>query len=129
MPTDATVVGGSSNVDESILTGESVPVAKKKGDAMTAGTVNGPGVLVARLARLPGNNTVTDIARMVEAAGSKPRIQDTADRVAGWFVPVVGSVAVAVVVVRVIVGLEVRRYSAARAVSDAVTYAVATLAV
>lgn len=130
VPTDATVLSGSSEVDESMLTGESVPVFKKEGDAVIAGTVNGTGTLVARLTRLPGKNTVTDIAQLVEeAANSKPRLQDVADRVASWFVPVVTLVAVIVIIVWIVVGFQVRKYSAGKAISDAITYAVATLAV
>lgn len=130
VPTDATVLNGTSEVDESMLTGESVPVFKKEGDSVIAGTINGSGTLVARLTRLPGKNTVTDIAQLVEeAANSKPRIQDVADRVAGWFVPVVTSIALIVIVAWVVVGLKVRNYNAGKAVSNAITYAVATLAV
>ncbi|UNI22330.1 hypothetical protein JDV02_008228 [Purpureocillium takamizusanense] len=130
VPTDATVLNGTSEVDESMLTGESVPVFKKEGDSVIAGTINGSGTLVARLTRLPGKNTVTDIAQLVEeAANSKPRIQDVADRVAGWFVPVVTSVALIVIVVWLVVGLKVRDYNAGKAISNAITYAVATLAV
>ena len=95
-----------------------------------AGTVNGTGTLVARLTRLPGKNTVTDIARLVEeAANSKPRMQDVADRVASWFVPAVTSVAIIVIIVWVIIGLRVRDYSAGKTISNAITYAVATLAI
>ncbi|KAL8411321.1 hypothetical protein RB596_000818 [Gaeumannomyces avenae] len=130
VPTDGIVVSGASEVDESMLTGEAVPVAKAKHDTVVAGTVNGSGALVVQLTRPPGKNTVTDIARLVEdAANSKPRIQDVADRVAGWFVPVVTSVAIVVTVVWVLVGLKVRSFPAGRAVADAVTYAVAVLAV
>ncbi|PNY24098.1 P-type cation-transporting ATPase [Tolypocladium capitatum] len=130
VPTDATVLTGSSDVVESMLTGESAPVFKKEGDAVIAGTINGTGTLVARLTRLPGKNTVTDIAQLVEeAANSKPRLQDVADRVASWFVPVVTSVAVVVVIVWVIVGIKVRHYSTGKTISNAITYAVATLAV
>ncbi|GAO13606.1 hypothetical protein UVI_02015240 [Ustilaginoidea virens] len=128
--TDATVVSGSSEVDESMLTGESMPVLKKRGDAVIAGTMNGNGTLVARLTRLPGKNTVTDIARLVdEAQNAKPKLQDYADRVASWFVPVVTSIAAVVIVVWLVVGFKVRHYSTGQSVSNGITYAVATLAV
>lgn len=130
IPTDGTVVSGSSEVDESMLTGESVPVFKKDGDAVIAGTINGSGALTARLTRLPGKNTVTDIAQLVEeAANSKPRLQDVADRVASWFVPVVTTVAVIVIVVWLAVGFKVLNYGTGKSISNAITYAVATLAV
>lgn len=130
IPTDGTVVSGSSEVDESMLTGESVPVFKKDGDTVIAGTINGSGALTARLTRLPGKNTVTDIAQLVEeAANSKPRLQDVADRVASWFVPVVTTVAVIVIVAWLAVGFKVLNYSTGKSISNAITYAVATLAV
>ncbi|RDA88805.1 hypothetical protein CP532_5472 [Ophiocordyceps camponoti-leonardi (nom. inval.)] len=130
IPTDATVIGGLSEVDESIITGESLPVTKKPGDNVIAGTANGSGILTTRLKRLPGKNTVTDIARLVEeAAASRPKIQETADRVASWFVPVVSGIAVVVVVAWIVVGLRVHRWGAGEAVANAMTYAVATLAV
>ncbi|GAB0138441.1 hypothetical protein EsDP_00006676 [Epichloe bromicola] len=128
--TDGIVISGSSEVDESMLTGESVPVLKKEGDSVIAGTVNGTGTLVAKLTRLPGKNTVTDIAKLVEEAqNSKPRIQDYADKVASWFVPIVASIAIAVVIVWLIIGFKVRRYRTGHSISNAITYAVATLAV
>lgn len=130
VPTDGLVVDGSSEVDESMLTGESVPVFKKQGDTVIAGSVNGSGTLVARLTRLPGKNTVTDISQLVEeAANSKPKLQDVADRVASWFVPIVTSIAVVIVIVWLVVGLKVRNYNTGKAISNAITYAVATLAI
>lgn len=113
IPTDGNVINGSSEVDESMITGESIPVTKGKGDDVSAGTVNGSGTVTVKLARLLGKNTVTDIvtdiAKMVEEAkNSKPRLQDIADRVASWFVPVVASIAVVVVIVWLAVGFKVR---------------------
>lgn len=130
IPTDGVVISGTSDVDESMLTGESMPVSKGCGDAMIAGTMNCNGTIVANLTRLPGKNTVTDIATMVEeASNERPPIQDVADKVAGYFVPVVSIVAVIVVVVWIVVGLKVRKYGTGKAITNALTYAVATLAV
>ncbi|KAK2007925.1 heavy metal translocatin [Colletotrichum eremochloae] len=130
VPTDGLIVSGETEVDESMLTGESLPVVKKKGDNLIAGTVNGDGTVVARLTRLPGKNTVTDIAQLVEeAANSKPALQDLANKVAGWFVPAMAAVTVLTFVIWVAIGMRVLSYSAGKSVGNAVTYAVATLAV
>ncbi|KAM0328118.1 hypothetical protein ACHAQA_005521 [Verticillium albo-atrum] len=128
--TDGFVLSGCSEVDESMLTGEPMPVLKQSGDCVIAGTVNGDGSILAQLTRLPGKNTVTDIAQMVEeATNSKPKIQDLANKVASWFVPVVSAIAIIVVIVWVVVGLRVRKENTGKAVADAITYAVAVLAV
>ncbi|KEY74632.1 hypothetical protein S7711_05061 [Stachybotrys chartarum IBT 7711] len=75
VPADGTVVSGTTEVDESILTGESLPVLKSEGDSMISGTMNGDGTMTVQLARLPGKNTVTDISQLVEeAANSKPQL-------------------------------------------------------
>lgn len=128
--TDATVISGTSSVDESMLTGETVPVSKAKGDTIIAGTLNGEGVLHARLLRLPGANSVDDIARSVEKAlSAKPRVQDLADKVASWFVPVVVVISLVVFAIWIAVALEVRGASGGGAVGSAITYAIAVLAV
>ncbi|KAJ4325907.1 hypothetical protein N0V84_003293 [Fusarium piperis] len=130
VPTDGFVVSGQTEVDESMLTGESLPVLKKKGDDLIAGTINGDGTVIAQLTRLPGKNTVTDIAQLVEeAANSKPKIQDLANKVASWFVPTMAVVAAITLVIWVAVGIEVRDYSGGKTIGNAITYAVATLAV
>ena len=130
IPTDGLVLSGTSEVDESMLTGESAPVLKQQGDAVIAGTINGSGSMAAKLTRLLGKNTVSDIAELVEeAANSKPKIQDLADRVASWFVPVVTSIAIVVTVSWLAVGFKIRNYETGKAIANAITYAVATLAI
>ncbi|KAI9670932.1 MAG: hypothetical protein M1817_003817 [Caeruleum heppii] len=130
VPSDGVILDGSTEVDESMLTGESLPVHKVVGDEVLAGTVNGPGTVKARLTRLPRENTVTQIAQLVEeAASAKPRVQDLADRLAGYFVPVVSFVAVGVFIIWLLVGIKIRDYSAGSAASNAITYAIAVLAV
>lgn len=130
VPTDGVVVSGKSEVDESMLTGETLPIVKKKGDDLIAGTVNGDGTVTAQLTRLPGKNTVTDIAQLVEeAANSKPELQDLANKVASWFVPVMAVVSVLVFVIWVACGIEVLDYSTGKGIGNAITYTVATLAV
>ncbi|ROT40588.1 heavy metal translocatin [Sodiomyces alkalinus F11] len=130
VPTDGVVISGSSEFDESMLTGEPIPAPKRPQDHVIAGTVNGDGTIVAKLTRLPGKNTVTDIAAMVEeAANSKRRFQDVANRVASWFVPVVTVVSLIAFVVWVLVGLKGRNWPTSRSVVNALTYWVAILAV
>ncbi|MBI4509354.1 MAG: copper-translocating P-type ATPase [Deltaproteobacteria bacterium] len=88
--TDGTVVAGSSAVDESMLTGESLPLDKRQGDGVTGGTVNQQGVLKVAATRVGGETVLSQIVRLVdEAQGSKAPIQRLADRVAGVFVPVI----------------------------------------
>lgn len=128
--TDGVVVAGGSEVDESVVTGESVPVAKGVGSAVVAGTVTGEGALVVRLVRLPGSGTVAEIAGLVEdALRSKPRVQDVADRVAGWFVWVVLGVAAVVLCVWVVVAISVRGEEGAKVADTALSYCIAVLAV
>ncbi|KAF7557596.1 hypothetical protein G7Z17_g529 [Cylindrodendrum hubeiense] len=130
VPTDGLVVSGATEVDESMLTGETLPIVKKKGDACIAGTVNGEGTVTVQLTHLPGKNTVTDIAQLVEeAANSKPEIQDLANKVAGWFVPVMAVVAILVFIIWIPAGIKILGYSTEKGIGNAITYAVATLAV
>jgi Cu+-exporting ATPase len=94
VPVDGTVVDGRSEVDESVVTGESIPVPKQEGDAVVAGSVNTAGRLVI-LATVDGHRTtVARIAEMVQRAqSSKARIQRLADRVCAVFVPAVLTIA------------------------------------
>lgn len=128
--TDGTVISGSSEVDESLITGESKPVEKHVKSAVIAGSVNGAGMLVVRLNRLPGENTISSIATMVdEAKLSKPKLQDLADRVATYFVPVVVSLTIITFCTWVGVGVSVQRKSGSEAVIQAITFAITVLIV
>ena len=90
LPVDGVVVDGRTSVDESMVTGEAVPVEKEPGTPVTGGTVNGTGSVVMRAERVGGDTLLAQIVRMVsEAQRSRAPIQKLADRIAAWFVPAV----------------------------------------
>ena len=90
VPTDGTVLDGSTSIDESMITGEPIPVERAAGDPVTGGTVNGTGAFTMRAERVGAETLVAQIAALVGVAGrSRAPIQATADIVAGWFVPAV----------------------------------------
>ena len=90
VPVDGVVVSGASAVDESMVTGESVPVEKRSGDRLTGATVNGNGGLILRAERVGKDTLLAQIVRMVaDAQRTRAPIQRLADAVAGWFVPAV----------------------------------------
>jgi Cu+-exporting ATPase len=95
IPVDGEVVDGRSSVDESMLTGEPVPVEKVAGDPVTGATINGTGSLIIEAKRVGKDTMLAQIVEMVAAAQrSRAPIQKLADAVAGWFVPAVIGVAV-----------------------------------
>jgi P-type Cu+ transporter len=90
IPVDGTVSDGHSAVDESMLTGESLPVEKQAGDAVFAASINGHGVIRFRATRVGADTVLAQIIRLVEQAqGSKAPIAKLADTVSGYFVPIV----------------------------------------
>ena len=90
VPTDAVVVEGESSVDESMITGESIPVTKSVGDSMTGGTINVTGAVRVKVVKIGEDTTLAQIIRIVkDAASSKVPIQRLADKVASYFVPAV----------------------------------------
>ncbi|KAF7790250.1 hypothetical protein EIP86_001202 [Pleurotus ostreatoroseus] len=128
--TDGVVTSGSSSVDESMMTGESLPVEKSVGSEVLAGTANGSGSLLVKVTRLPGENTISEIAAMVDDARfSRARIQSIVDRICTWFVPVVLAIAIITFVIWIVVGIRVRKQSAGEAAVKALTYAIAVLAI
>ncbi|HLW79743.1 MAG TPA: heavy metal translocating P-type ATPase, partial [Terriglobia bacterium] len=100
IPVDGTVIEGASPVDESMITGEPIPVEKTAGSRLTGGTINGTGALVMRAERVGAETLLAGIVRMVsEAQRSRAPIQRLADRVAAYFVPAVVLAAVATAIV------------------------------
>ena len=94
VPLDGAVLEGASNVDESLVTGEAVPVTKTVGDQVVGGTLNGQGSFVMRADRVGQDTVLAQIVRMVaDAQRSRAPIQRLADQVAGWFVPAVVAIA------------------------------------
>jgi Cu+-exporting ATPase len=105
VPIDGKVAEGRSTVDESMLTGEPVPVEKAKGDEVTGGTVNKSGSFVMTVTRTGSETTLARIVQMVaDAQRSRAPIQRLADSVAAWFVPSVLAVAAIAFVVWLLVG-------------------------
>jgi P-type Cu+ transporter len=109
VPVDGVVTEGRSSVDESMITGEPIPVGKEAGSRVIGGTVNGDGGFVLRAERVGEATLLAQIVRMVaEAQRSRAPIQRVADRVAGWFVPIVVGVAMVTAVAWFFLGPEPR---------------------
>ncbi len=95
IPVDGRVIAGQSVVDESMLTGESIPVRKSDGKSVVGGTINREGLLTIRAERLGGDSTLARIVRQVERAqATKAPVQQLADKISEVFVPIVVAVAV-----------------------------------
>lgn len=95
VPVDGELTDGHSNIDESMITGEPLPVEKKLGDKVTAGTVNQTGTFLLRANKVGADTLLSRIVQMVNDAGrSRAPIQKLADQVSGWFVPAVMAIAV-----------------------------------
>jgi len=109
IPVDSIVLDGSSTVDESMLTGESVPVEKSAGSRVIGATVNGNGSFVMRAERVGSETMLAQIVQMVsQAQRTRAPIQRLADRVAGWFVPAVIVIAIVTFIAWVTIGPEPR---------------------
>ena len=109
IPVDGVIEEGSSSVDESMLTGESLPMEKKAGDRVTGGTVNGTGGFILRADKVGADSLLARIVQMVaEAQRSRAPIQGLVDRVSGIFVPAVAVIAVLAFVIWYFFGPEPR---------------------
>jgi Cu+-exporting ATPase len=109
VPVDGEVLEGSSAIDESMITGESIPVAKGPGSKVIGGTVNGTGSLVMRAERVGAETMLAQIVQLVsQAQRSRAPIQRLADRVAAWFVPAVIAIAILTFVIWATVGPQPR---------------------
>jgi Cu+-exporting ATPase len=109
IPVDGSVIDGATSVDESMVTGEPIPVEKTSGDKVTGGTVNGTGTIVIEAQRVGSDTLLAQIVRMVsDAQRSRAPIQRVADTVAAWFVPLVVVTAIVTFIVWSLVGPEPR---------------------
>ncbi len=107
IPVDATVLEGSSSIDEAAITGESLPVEKRAGDRVISATVNKAGFLKCRADRVGEDTTLSQIIRLVEeASASKAPMAQLADKVAGVFVPVVMAIAAVTLLVWLATGAD-----------------------
>ena len=109
VPVDGRVIDGRTNIDEAMITGEPMPVAKSNGDRVTGGTVNQTGSIVIEAERVGSETMLSQIVEMVaQAQRSRAPIQGLADKVAGWFVPAVIAISIITFVVWWLVGPEPR---------------------
>jgi Cu+-exporting ATPase len=109
IPVDGTVISGSSAIDESMISGEPVPVEKSSGSAVVGGTINGTGTFIMRAERVGRDTVLAQIVQMVgQAQRSRAPIQRLADVVAAWFVPAVLGVSVVTFITWTVFGPEPR---------------------
>ena len=105
IPVDGTVSQGSSSVDESMLSGEPIPVVKSQGDRVLAGTINQKGAFLMEATGVGGATVLSQIVQMVQAAqGSKAPVQRIVDKISGIFVPIVVGLAILTFIVWLVVG-------------------------
>lgn len=114
IPVDGIILEGSTSVDESMMTGESIPLDKREGDTLIGATINKQGSIVMKAAKIGSDTVLSQIISMVERAqGSKAPIQALADRISGIFVPIVLAIAVLSFVLWVTIGSSYWEFSTA----------------
>ena len=108
IPLDGIVIEGSTSVDESMLTGESIPVEKEVGDEVIGGSVNYQGALTVKVTHVGADTTLAKIVKMMEdAQGKKAPISKLADTVAGYFVPTVMAIAILAAIIWTVLGHDI----------------------
>ena len=128
--TDGIIVSGVSEFDESMLTGEATLVRKTIGSSVIAGSFSVGDAVLVKVTRLPGSNTIDEIAAMVEeVTNSKTKVQQTADKVAKWIVPASTILAILTLVIWATINLEYREKSTSSAILNAVPYSISVLVV
>ena len=128
--TDGTITFGMSDFDESVLTGEATLVRKTVGSSVIAGSFNVGDAVLVQVTRLPGNNTIDEIAGMVEeVTHAKTKVQQTADEVAAWIVPASAMLAMLTLVIWFTINAAYRAESPGSAILNAVPYAISVLVV
>lgn len=117
IPVDGTIIEGNCAVDESALTGESIPVDKAKGDIVSAATINQSGYIQCQASRVGEDTTLSQIIQMVsDVAATKAPIAKVADKVSGVFVPAVIAIAIVTIIVWLLVGQDIG-FALARGIS------------
>lgn len=112
VPTDSTIVDGDSSVDESMISGESLPISKKIGDSVTGGTINSTGVLKIRAEKVGKDTTLAQIINVVkDATSSRVPIQKLVDKVSSYFVPTVILIAIVSALLWFFVGHVIATYA------------------
>jgi len=114
IPVDGKIISGNSSIDESMITGESIPVDKKEGDLVVGATINKQGAFKFEATRIGSDTVLAQIIKMVEEAqGSKAPIQELADKVSAVFVPVVLAIAIVTLFVWLLIGTSFLGFSTA----------------
>ena len=128
--TDGVITSGTSDFDESLISGEARLVEKEPGSEVVAGSRNHGSSVIVKVTRLPGENTLDKMSSLVqEVLQSKPKVQQLADRVATWFIGVIGTLAMITFIVWIAVGTWALGLSSGSAILKAMPYSISVLVV